>query len=77
MLSRYALFVLDNQNLVDIWNFSTHPPLTIKKGKMFFMFNRKLCLDKIHQLVAFVGLTNVTTDEDIDPNTNGDQISCK
>ena len=76
-LFRYALFVLDNHNLQDIWDLQTHPKLKIEKGKVFFHFNPKLCLNKIDDFVQYVGLENVTDNTDISRDTNGDQAACK
>lgn len=70
----YSLFVLDNENLQDIWDYSTHPNLTIYKGRAFFHSNRKLCNSKIDQLLDHAGLSNSTQEGDI--GTNGDQVAC-
>ncbi len=75
--SRYALFVLDNQNLQDIWDFKTHPNLTILRGTVFFHQNHKLCLHKINELVRHVGLEGKVDDVDISKLNNGDQVACK
>jgi insulin receptor len=75
--SRYAMVVFDNQNLQDIWDFKTHPNLTISQGNLFFHYNRRLCYNKIEELVHHVGLENVTDEKDIARDTNGDQVTCE
>ena len=75
---RYALVVLDNQNLQDIWDFKEHFNLTIgSDGELFFHSNRKLCLSKIENLVQSVGrnLLNIS-ENDISRSSNGDNIPC-
>lgn len=75
---RYALFVLDNQNLQEIWDWKVHPNLTIIQGVVFFNQNRKLCLDKIYELVDRVGIKRDQVDDlDISRINNGDQAACK
>ena len=74
---RYALFVLDNQNLQDIWDFNTHANLTILRGTVFFQENHKLCLHKIYELVKHVGLEDKVDTVDISERNNGDQVACK
>lgn len=73
---RYALFLLDNENLLDIWDLETHPNLTIKKGIIFFHLNRKLCLYKIYDFKTDVGMDGRVDDSDISPTNNGDQVAC-
>ncbi|XP_074651853.1 insulin-like peptide receptor [Tubulanus polymorphus] len=72
---RYALFVIDNQNLLDIWNFTTHPKLKIGAGSsVLFQLNRKLCRNKIDVLINQLGLKDTITPEDI--SSNGDLVAC-
>ena len=73
----YALIVLNNHNLQDIWNFNTHPDLRILNGLVFFQQNHKLCLDKIDHFVKSVGLEHNITEIDVDRLNNGDQVACK
>jgi hypothetical protein len=73
---RYALYVLDNQNLQDTWDLDKHLNFTIANGLMFFHFNRKLCLHKIYNLATHVGIRSRITDSDVSP-TNGDLVPCK
>jgi len=74
---RYALFLLDNENLLDIWNLETHRNLTIRNGVIFFHLNRKLCLYKIYDFRRAVGMDGKVDDADISPTNNGDQVACK
>jgi hypothetical protein len=73
---RYALYVLDNQNLQDTWDLDKHLNFSIANGLMFFHFNRKLCLHKIYNLASHVGIRTRITDSDVSP-TNGDLVPCK
>lgn len=69
-----AFVVLDNQNLLEIWDW-TNRTLEITHGKLFFHFNPKLCLSKIETLRIKANLPNVT-DEEVAPASNGDNIAC-
>jgi len=68
--------MLDNENLVDIWDVETHPNLTIKNGTLFFNLNRKLCLYKIYDFRRVIGMDG-RDDVDISTTNNGDQAACK
>ncbi|XP_067952059.1 insulin-like peptide receptor [Watersipora subatra] len=48
---KYALYVMDNENMEDLWDMETHPNLTIDNGMMFFQQNPQLCVAKIQQLL--------------------------
>jgi len=74
---RYALYLLDNENLLDIWDLETHRNLTIRNGVIFFHLNRKLCLYKIYDFRSAVGMDNQVDDADISPTNNGDQVACE
>jgi len=69
--------LLDNENLLDIWDVDVHPNLTIKNGIIFFHLNRKLCLYKIYDFRKAVGMDGRVDDADISPTNNGDQVACK
>lgn len=66
---KYALTVMDNQNLQDLWDHN----VTIIGGKLFFHFNPKLCFYKIEQLKD---RGQVFLDEDVARSSNGDKIAC-
>lgn len=70
----YALIVMDNQNLQDLWE-SNHT-LEILKGKLFFHFNPKLCFAKIENLKKMVKEEFTFVDEDVARSSNGDKIAC-
>jgi len=74
---RYALFLLDNENLLDLWDLEAHPNLTIRNGIIFFHLNRKLCLYKIYNFRRAIGMDGRVDDADISPTNNGDQVACK
>lgn len=77
--NRYSLAVLDNQNLQELWDWSTHPNLTILSSagspKVFFHFNPKLCMYKINMLRDKAKLDNFT-EHDVAINSNGDKVAC-
>jgi len=74
---RYALYLLDNENLLDIWDLETHRNLTIRNGIIFFHLNRKLCLYKIYDFRRAVGMDGQVGEPDISSTNNGDQVACK
>ncbi|XP_041368267.1 putative molluscan insulin-related peptide(s) receptor [Gigantopelta aegis] len=70
----YALYVMDNGNLQDLFTDKVSKNLRIKKGKVWFQHNRKLCFNKIE---SFLKGINVTYDKtDVSRDNNGDQIPC-
>ncbi|KAL7977952.1 hypothetical protein Chor_004939 [Crotalus horridus] len=72
----YTLYVLDNQNLQQLWDWSQHR-LSIPVGKMYFAFNPKLCLSEIFRTEEVTGTKGRQNKAEINPRTNGDQASCK
>jgi len=75
---RYALFVFDNDNLQDTWDFSALATnLTIKNGVVFFQYNPKLCARKIYELLEVTGLADQVDTIDVSPTTNGDGMACQ
>ncbi|NXL68134.1 INSRR protein, partial [Chordeiles acutipennis] len=72
----YTLYVLDNQNLQQLWDWSHHV-LSIPVGKMYFAFNPKLCLDEIYRMEEVTGTKGRQNKAEINPRTNGDRASCK
>ncbi|XP_071643096.1 insulin-like receptor-like [Temnothorax longispinosus] len=77
--NKYSLAVLDNQNLQELWDWNTHPNITImsQKGpaKLFFHFNPKLCLHEIEKLREKAKLEEFT-DHDVASSSNGDKVAC-
>ncbi|KAL2712200.1 insulin-like receptor isoform X1 [Vespula squamosa] len=77
--SKYTLAVLDNQNLQELWDWSTHGEISIlsKDGpaKVFFHFNPKLCFHKIETLREKARLEQFS-DLEVAPNSNGDKVAC-
>lgn len=82
LYSNYSLIVWDNPNLQELWNWSYaqpnsrgHPNFEIRKGKILFHDNPKLCMDKIHELMR---ITNITPDSnfDIPKESNGVEFIC-
>lgn len=72
----YTLYVLDNQNLQQLWD-SNHESLSIPVGKMYFAFNPKLCLSEIYRMEEITGTKGRQNKAEINPRTNGDRASCK
>lgn len=72
--------MLDNQNLLDLWDWTNRDPsgeLKIDRGQIFFHFNPKLCIDKIKQLQSKLGDRFKEVDDlEVAPNSNGDKIAC-
>lgn len=73
--NRWALFVMDNQNLQELFP----NVVTIERGKLFFHFNPKLCYQNITDLLPnTLELRNVTDlpIEEVARNSNGDKVAC-
>lgn len=75
---RYALVVLDNQNLQELWDWDGQKNHTLKihNGRFFFHFNPKLCISKIEKLGAVVQMNDISELE-VAKNSNGDKVACK
>ncbi|XP_075137279.1 insulin receptor-related protein [Leptodactylus fuscus] len=71
----YTLYVLDNQNLQQLWD-PNHESLSIPAGKLYFAFNPKLCLSEIYHTEDLTGTKGRQNKADINPRTNGDRASC-
>jgi insulin receptor len=75
---------LDNPNLQELWSWdentteqTTH--LTIKRGKIFFHLNPKLCYNKIDKMQNYVEIVNYSApwdSHDVSPHSNGDKVAC-
>lgn len=76
VLSNYSLYILDNSNLQQLWNWSHHS-LSIPVGKMYFAFNPKLCLSEIYRMEEVTGTKGRQNKAEINPRTNGDRASCE
>ncbi|XP_054829766.1 insulin receptor-related protein [Eublepharis macularius] len=72
----YTLYVLDNPNLQQLWDWNHHT-LFIPVGKMYFAFNPKLCLSEIYRMEEITGTKGRQNKAEINPRTNGDRASCK
>lgn len=74
---RYVFVVLDNQNLQELWDWDAlKHKLQIKRGRLFFHFNPKLCLYKIERLKEVANLDPFDNLE-VAPSSNGDKVACK
>lgn len=75
---RYALLVLENQNLQELWNWSSRPQesqLKILKGHLRFHYNPKLCMSQIDKLQEISGAPEYTN-FDVARESNGDKVAC-
>ncbi|OQV25431.1 Insulin-like peptide receptor [Hypsibius exemplaris] len=81
-LGQYALNVIDNQNLQDLWEFTPErPSLQIGRSdaKIGFHFNPQLCRSKIDVFVRKINSTKGIDDydeHDISKTSNGDRAAC-
>lgn len=74
---RYALYLRDNENIEDLFSKDVEKNLVIKRGKVFFHDNRRLCQYKIRDLMNYTKLnTSNHTEHDIS-TSNGDLIPCQ
>lgn len=77
VLSRnYSFYVLDNQNLQQLWDWN-HRNLTIRSGKMYFAFNPKLCVSEIYRMEEVTGTKGRQSKGDINTRNNGERASCE
>lgn len=72
----YSFYVLDNQNLQQLWDWD-HRNLTIKAGKMYFAFNPKLCVSEIYRMEEVTGTKGRQSKGDINTRNNGERASCE
>lgn len=72
----YSFYVLDNQNLQQLWDWDNHN-LTIKAGKMYFAFNPKLCVSEIYRMEELSGAKGRQGKGDINTRNNGERASCE
>lgn len=72
---RFGIKVLENQNLQALFKQN----VTVARGRMFFHFNPKLCMNIIEDfkkhVVAVRNIDKLPADE-VAPNSNGDKIAC-
>lgn len=73
---KYAFVVLDNQNLQELWDWKGRS-LSIKRGRLFFHFNPKLCMSVIDQLQNITKLFPSYTEHEVASSSNGDKTACK
>ncbi|XP_038624702.1 insulin receptor-related protein isoform X2 [Tachyglossus aculeatus] len=73
----YTLYVLDNQNLQQLWAWGQQRGPAIPVGKVYFAFNPRLCLADIYRLEQETGTRGRQNKAEINPRTNGDRASCR
>ena len=81
---RYALVVVKNENLLDLWDINSlagsgTPPLQILNGGFFFQENPKLCINKIERFVHWSNMSHLLYDRErtMSVHSNGDEAACK
>lgn len=61
----------------ELWDWESRKErLEIRKGKIFFHFNSKLCISKIEELKKYADVLD-WDDRDVSPSSNGDRVACK
>jgi len=82
---RYSFLVLDNPNLQELWTTWDEnttletKQLIIKRGKIFFHLNPKLCYNKIMRMQKYVDIVNYSApwdSHDVSQHSNGDKVAC-
>lgn len=74
--SKYSFIVLDNQNLQELWDWTTREEkFAIRNGSLFFHFNPKLCYNRIEKLRQVANLS-AFDDLEVARNSNGDKVAC-
>ncbi|KAK9497178.1 hypothetical protein O3M35_004544 [Rhynocoris fuscipes] len=74
--SIYSLVILDNQNLMELWDWDKRERIfNIKSGRLFFHFNPKLCRSKIDELKEIANLSDYSELE-VASNSNGHKVAC-
>ncbi|XP_070542037.1 insulin-like peptide receptor [Ptychodera flava] len=73
----YVFYILDNQNLQHLFDWDSYKNLTVGRGKLFFHFNPKLCLNQIWEFESRLNLSVHHDKLDISRTTNGDQVGCE
>lgn len=71
----FSLIVVDNANLVNLWNLTENGGFKLLRGTIFFHYNPKLCFHHIELLINVTKLKNVSIYE-ADPQSNGDRFTC-
>lgn len=74
---KHSLYIFDNPNLEELWNWDIHGPIEIAEGKLYIHFNPKLCYSEI------LPLKNMTRDPsskfddmEVSKENNGDKAPC-
>uniref|UniRef100_A0A914Z837 Fibronectin type-III domain-containing protein n=1 Tax=Panagrolaimus superbus TaxID=310955 RepID=A0A914Z837_9BILA len=74
---RYALSVMDLENLQQLFSPEVEQKLQIRNGLVNFQNNNKLCYSRIIQFVKNINLKQNVTDNDISKFSNGDKAICE
>lgn len=72
----YSLLILENQNLQELWDWDSKQNLKILKGKVFFHYNPKLCLQHIYKLLSEIHHNTNVSSLEVGKDSNGDKFPC-
>ena len=72
---RFALVLMDNQNLAQLWDWSRKPDFKLTKGKLFVHFNPKLCPSQIDELSSLVK-KSTGQEREVSQSSNGEKATC-
>lgn len=73
---RYAMYIKENPNLQELWDWNTKLDFNILNSRLFFHHNPKLCLYHIMKLIEIVHQENVTNQE-VGKESNGYKVPCQ
>lgn len=72
----YSLLVLENQNLQELWDWDHKKKFKILRGKVFFHYNPKLCLQHIYKLLTEIHHDTNVSSLEVGKDSNGDKFPC-
>uniref|UniRef100_A0A1B6GW53 Tyrosine-protein kinase receptor n=1 Tax=Cuerna arida TaxID=1464854 RepID=A0A1B6GW53_9HEMI len=71
-----ALIVMENHHLQKLWDWNVKKNLSVLKGRLFFHYNPKLCLEHIDKLMKVIHYEHNVTNFEIERESNGYKFSC-
>lgn len=75
---KQSLFIFDNPNLEELWNWEKHGSIEISEGIVFIHFNPKLCYAEILPLKNMTKDPSATFNElEVSKENNGDKAACE
>lgn len=73
---KYSLFITDNQNLQELWDWDLKTNLSLLNGRMTFHYNPKLCLHHIYKLIKVMDYEVKDSLYEVGKESNGDKFPC-